>query len=186
MLFRANQERYRYQQCANLNIPQSTYYYISKKINEVDPIIADAIEIFNKSRKNYGTRKIKHQLEAKGIVASWRRIGRIMWENGLVSNYTVAHKVHKQPVNLDPVPNEVNRNLMVAPLKWLSVDRSYVQVGGKMERCLNDRWSLQSGMIRLQCWPNKTKTVGLRSFCQDQIPVGSSDFNFSYWPGKWI
>ncbi|WP_408626124.1 IS3 family transposase [Acetobacterium woodii] len=30
------------------------------------------------------TCQIKHQLEAKGIVASRRRIGRIMRENGLV------------------------------------------------------------------------------------------------------
>jgi hypothetical protein len=78
--------------CRVLNIPKSTYYYISKKTSEPDPIIADVIEIFKKSRKNYGTRKIKHQLEAKGIIASRRRIGRIMRENGLVSNYTVAQQ----------------------------------------------------------------------------------------------
>jgi hypothetical protein len=56
--------------CRDLNIPKNTFYYISKKTSKPDRIIADVIEVFKKSRKNYGTRKIKHQLEAKGIVAS--------------------------------------------------------------------------------------------------------------------
>ncbi|WP_420869119.1 IS3 family transposase [Acetobacterium wieringae] len=119
--------------CKDVNIPQSTYYSISKKTNIVDPIIMDVIEIFNNSRKNYGTRKIKHQLEAKGIVAYRRRIGRIMRHNGLVSNYTVAQfKVHKQPVNQDPVPNELNREFNGrAPLEVAVSDLTYVRVGGK-------------------------------------------------------
>lgn len=45
-----------------------------------------------------------NNLIAKGVIASRSRIGRIIRENGLVSNYTVAqYKVHKQPVNQDPV-----------------------------------------------------------------------------------
>ena len=119
--------------CKVLEIPKSTYYYVSKKSSEPDPITLDIIEIFKASRRNYGTRKIKHELKSRDIIASRRRIGRIMKENGLVSNYTVAqYKVHKQPVNNDPIPNEVNR--MFDGRKHLEVvvsDLTYVRVAGK-------------------------------------------------------
>lgn len=96
--------------CDVLGIPKSTFYYTSKKTAEPDPIINDVIEIFKSSRRNYRTRKIKYELKDCGIIASRRRIGRIMKENGLVSNYTVAqYKVYKQPVNDDSFPNEVNQ-----------------------------------------------------------------------------
>lgn len=48
------------------------------------------MDIYHKSRQNYGTRKIKIELKKRGMVVSRRRIGRIMKENGLVSKYTVA------------------------------------------------------------------------------------------------
>ena len=41
--------------------------------------------IFKKSRKTYGTRQIKKQLEAEGIAVSQQRISRKMAEQGLVS-----------------------------------------------------------------------------------------------------
>ncbi|WP_084711068.1 IS3 family transposase [Syntrophaceticus schinkii] len=39
---------------------------------------------FQKSRKTYGTRRVKKQLEAEGIVVSRQRISRKMAEQGLV------------------------------------------------------------------------------------------------------
>ena len=65
-------------------------YEAKEKSNAEDELTAAILEIFQKSRKNYGTRKIKHELEKLGMIASRRRIGRIMKENGLVSNYTIA------------------------------------------------------------------------------------------------
>ncbi|HHZ06957.1 MAG TPA: IS3 family transposase, partial [Clostridiales bacterium] len=41
--------------------------------------------IFTKSRKTYGTRRIKKKLAAEGIVVSRQRIRRIMAEQGLVA-----------------------------------------------------------------------------------------------------
>ncbi|MBT2728241.1 transposase [Bacillus sp. ISL-75] len=68
------------------------------------------IEIFHKSRQNYGTRKIKHELKKLGIVSSRRRIGRIMKENGLVSKYTVAKfKPYVEKCNESKVKNVLNR-----------------------------------------------------------------------------
>nr|WP_145972670.1 IS3 family transposase [Acetobacterium woodii] len=182
-VIRANQDRYSVSaMCRVLNIPKSTYYYISKKTNGVDPIIADVIEIFKMSRKNYGTRKIKHQLEVKGIVASRRRIGRIMRENGLVSNYTVAqYKVHKQPVNQDPVPNEVNREFNGrAPLEVAVSDLTYVRVGGKWNYvCLIvDLYNRE--IIGYSAGPNKTAQLVYEAFARiryrlDQISIFHTD-----------
>ena len=56
--------------------------------NELNQVIQI---IFTKSRNNYGTRKIKVELNKQGYFLSKRRIGRIMNELGLVSNYTVAN-----------------------------------------------------------------------------------------------
>ena len=47
-------------------------------------------EIFRLSRNNYGTRKIKVELAKEGKIISRRRIGRIMKQQGLVFNYTIA------------------------------------------------------------------------------------------------
>lgn len=119
--------------CDVPGIPKSTFYYTSKKTAEPDPIINDVIEIFKSSRRNYGTRKIKYELKDLGIIASRRRIGRIMKENGLVSNYTVAqYKVHKQPVNDDSFPNEVNQQFEGRNhLEVIVSDLNYVRVVGK-------------------------------------------------------
>ncbi|PNQ79334.1 hypothetical protein C1T21_20340 [Paenibacillus sp. F4] len=48
------------------------------------------MDIFQSSRQNYGTLKIKKALNQQGFTVSRRRIGRIMKEYGLVSSYTVA------------------------------------------------------------------------------------------------
>ncbi len=81
-----------------------------RKSNAEDELTAAILEIFQKSRKNYGTRKIKHELEKLGMIASRRRIGRIMKENGLVSNYTVAQfKPHVDKCNESKVENVLKR-----------------------------------------------------------------------------
>ncbi|ASS89183.1 hypothetical protein A3Q35_17605 [Aeribacillus pallidus] len=49
--------------CDVLQLPRSTYYYeVKEKRNAEDELTAAILEIFQKSRKNYGTRKIKHEL----------------------------------------------------------------------------------------------------------------------------
>jgi len=82
--------------CDVLQIPRSTYYYEAKEQDKQDDLLTNAIiEIFHKSRQNYGTRKIKRELKKKNIIASRRRIRRIMKENGLVSKYTLAQFKHR-------------------------------------------------------------------------------------------
>ncbi|EAF9292154.1 transposase [Listeria monocytogenes] len=48
------------------------------------------IEEFHKSRKNYGTRKLKVALALLGFQISRRKIARIMQKFTLISNYTKA------------------------------------------------------------------------------------------------
>lgn len=120
--------------CKVLNIPRSTYYYESKfKPKSVDPITDDVIRVFKSSRNNYGTRKIKNELSDNNIIISRRRIGRIMRENGLVSNYTVAqYKVQRTPVNNEQVENKVNRKFDNREVLEVVVsDLTYVRVNGK-------------------------------------------------------
>ncbi|MEX6053246.1 IS3 family transposase, partial [Mammaliicoccus sciuri] len=48
------------------------------------------ISIFNKSRKCYGSRKIREALRTKGFVVSRRKIIKIMKTNELISLYNKA------------------------------------------------------------------------------------------------
>ena len=75
--------------CSVLQISRSMYYYESKeKTDEIK-------RIFRVSRNNYDTRKIKKELDKLEWQVSRRRIGHIMKQEGLVSNYTVAqYKPH--------------------------------------------------------------------------------------------
>ena len=45
--------------CKVLQIPRSTYYYEAKERTKEDNITADVIDVFQASRQNYGTRKMK-------------------------------------------------------------------------------------------------------------------------------
>ena len=73
--------------CKCLNIPKSTFYY-KPTIKTVDTDFENAvIDEFNKSRKNYGTRKLKKVLRKRNVVASRKRISKVMNKYNLVSNY---------------------------------------------------------------------------------------------------
>ncbi|WP_218158276.1 IS3 family transposase, partial [Paenibacillus algorifonticola] len=94
---------------------------------EVTTVIVD---IFQKNRKAYGTRKIKAKLHERGLVVSRRRIGRIMNEQGLVSTYTVAqYKPHKTACNEAATSNTLNREFNQTESKRVVVsDLTYVKV----------------------------------------------------------
>ncbi|AWW28427.1 IS3 family transposase [Acetobacterium sp. KB-1] len=135
-VIQANQDRYSVSaMCKVLKITQSTYYYESKtrKSEDEKKLKQDITDIFKASRRNYGTRKIKKELEKKKQIVSRRRIGRIMKELGLVSTYTIAQfKVHKTPVNNDKIQNEVNRQFDDREqLEVVVSDLTYVRVAGK-------------------------------------------------------
>ena len=127
--------------CAVLDIKRSTYYYHADLSGErarkaEDTAISKEIEhIFKASRNNYGTRKIKKELAklAEPKQVSRRRIGRLMREMGLVSNYTVAQfKPHKSSINEAPIKNELQREFnQDKQLAVVVSDLTYVRVGKK-------------------------------------------------------
>lgn len=121
--------------CKVLKISRSTYYYEAKGRLQADEesLKKDILRIFKASRRNYGTRKIKKELEKENKVVSRRRIGRIMNESGLVSSYTVAQfKVHKTAVNNDKIDNKVKREFSNRDqLDVVVSDLTYVRVNGK-------------------------------------------------------
>lgn len=119
--------------CLVLQISRSSYYYEAKtRENSEDQIRTLIIEIFHKSRQNYGTRKIKIELKKQGYVVSRRRIGRIMKEEGLVSSYTVAQfKPQKASCNEEKVENQLNRQFdQQEELAVVVSDLTYVRVKG--------------------------------------------------------
>jgi len=98
-----------YQQCASSYKSQEARIIMSLKATSIkDEVSPKIIEIFKASRNNYGTRKIKVELKKLGYIVSRRKIGRIMKQNGLVSNYTVAqYKPHVAKCNEDKIANEL-------------------------------------------------------------------------------
>lgn len=124
--------------CEFLEVPRSLVYYHLNKNNSTsnskELTITNHIKsIFKSSKNNYGTRKIKVKLEKLGYKVSRRRISRIMKENGLVSNYTVAqYKVHTTNCNEASTPNIVDREFDKRTKLEVAVsDLTYVRVGNK-------------------------------------------------------
>lgn len=119
--------------CEVLNINRSIVYYKTKEKSCDSKLENEIISIFKNSRKNYGTRKIKKELDKNEYKVSRRRIGRIMRKYGLVSNYTVKqYKVYKSKCNEEKFDNIVNREFdREDSLEVVVSDLTYVNVKGK-------------------------------------------------------
>ena len=124
--------------CKFLKVSRSlVYYYLNERessfSSEESELEKHIIEIFHRSKNNYGSRKIKVELQKLGYRVSRRRISRIMKENALVSNYTVAqYKVHDSSCNESETPNLVDRDFDDREKLEVAVsDLTYVRVGNK-------------------------------------------------------
>ncbi|MCI8410105.1 MAG: IS3 family transposase [Lachnospiraceae bacterium] len=117
--------------CRVLQVNRSTYYYEAKKKRDESSLVSDITGIFKASRNNYGTRKIKKELQKKGKQVSRRRIGRIMKQEGLVSNYTTAQfKPQKDRCKESKAENVLNRQFNEHSYRNVVVsDLTYVKVG---------------------------------------------------------
>lgn len=118
--------------CKLLKVARSSYYYEAQAVQKVSEAELDCatIDEFYKSRKNYGTRKLKKALETCGFYVSRRRIARIMKKYNLVSNYTkLQFKKTKQKANESTDKNVLNREFTrEIPLEVIITDLTYVQV----------------------------------------------------------
>ena len=117
--------------CRVLQVNRSTYYYEAKQLPDESGLASEIKEIFRKSRNNYGTRKIKRGLMKTGKQVSRRRIGRIMKQEGLVSNYTTAQfKPQKDTCNESKTENVLNRQFQNREYRDVVIsDLTYVRVG---------------------------------------------------------
>ena len=122
--------------CGVLGVPRSTYYWaISHPEPERadDPIAGDVVRIYEDNRREYGAPKVKRALAREGIVASRRRIKRIMNQKGLVSAYTrKKYKPCAAKTDEAEAPNVLDREFDGHPPHTHIVsDPSYVRVGNK-------------------------------------------------------
>lgn len=117
--------------CRVLQVNRSTYYYEAKQKPDESGLSSEIAEIFRTSRNNYGTRKIKEELKKTGKQVSRRRIGRIMKQEGLVSNYTTAQfKPQKDASNESKTENVLNRQFQNREYRDVVIsDLTYVRVG---------------------------------------------------------
>lgn len=122
--------------CETLGISRSTlYYHLRRKpkktiVEKDDEILKPHIlEIFEKSNQRFGARKIKSKLNGLGLIASERRIFRLMKELDLSCNHPKLKNNSCYPKNHKYYPNRLKRQfLQPAPnLAWVS-DISYVKV----------------------------------------------------------
>jgi putative transposase len=119
--------------CKVLKISRTVYYY-ERQNRKVDTNLENmVIQIFNASRKNYGTRKIRMELRKHEIHTSRRKIARIMAQHVLVSSYTMKqYKVTRSECNNDSDQNIVNRKFNDrASLEVTVSDLIYINVAGK-------------------------------------------------------
>lgn len=162
--------------CHLLGISRSTYYYeVSKEAAQptADSMTSYIVQIFKDSYSNYGTRKIKVELYKIGFQVSRRRIGRIMTEQGLISNYTVAqYKVHKDSCNEAPIKNELDRKFKQDdPLAVVVSDLTYVRVNGKWHYLciLLDLYNRE--IIGYSAGPKKDAKLVHRAFASVQVDL---------------
>jgi len=123
--------------CRYLGVTRSLVYY-EPRPRRCDVELENAvIEEFRANRAVYGTRKLKRALKRreKPLVASKRRIGKIMSKYRLVSKYVLRRKKRKsnndKEVNIENKPNIVERRFDGRqPLEVVASDLTYVRVGG--------------------------------------------------------
>jgi len=123
-------------QCRILGVPRATYYWMlghPEGERPRDPITDDVVRAHEEGFREYGAPKIKMMLEKRGIVASRRRISRIMRENGLVSAYSrKKRRPSGSKPSEAPLPNLLDRRFDGhAPRTHVAGDLTYVRTGRK-------------------------------------------------------
>lgn len=164
--------------CKILGISRQTYYYQPKhKKSEAD--LEEAVEeAFNQSRKNYGTRKIKKELEKRGIILSRRKISQIMKRRHLVSTYTKAKfKAAKTSVNEAKIANKLKRQFSNRePLEAIVTDLTYVRVGGKWHYICFILDLFNREIIGYSCGQNKDADLVKKALSRISYPLTDVDY----------
>lgn len=116
-------------------MPRSTCCYLRSRPEPPpapDPVEPDVLAVHAESKGRYGARKVKASPGRRGVVASRRRISRIMRENGLSSAYG-RKRFKARPGKPDEaeLPNVLDRSFDgCAPRAHVCSDLTYVRAGG--------------------------------------------------------
>ena len=156
------------------DLNRSSYYkqiggFISKRDCSNQVLTCHIIEIFQQSRQEYGATRIKQKLLQRGLVASKRRIGRLMKQNHLVAK---ARKKFKVTTTQSTRPYRVADNLLNqnfkahAPNKAWVGDITYVKTaeGWLYVATVIDLFSRK--VVGLAMSQRITKDLVLRALCQ--------------------
>lgn len=128
--------------CGALGAPRAAYYRMlpHPEPEPADgPIAADAVGIHEGSRRECGAPKMKRAPAKEGVVASRRRIKRIMDQKGPASAYSrKKYRPHAPEVSEAEAPNALNRESDGRlPHTHIVSDLAYVRVGrGRSCVCL--------------------------------------------------
>ncbi len=131
-MIKANAHKYSVSaMCRVLQVNRSTYYYEAKKKNDGFSLVSDIVTSSKRAETITVHAKQKRELQKKGTQVSRRRIGRIMKQEGLVSNYTTRQfKSQKDRCNESKVENVLKRQFNEQPYRNVVVsDLTYVRVG---------------------------------------------------------
>lgn len=154
--------------CKALKVSRALVYYKRKNKRSDSKLESEIIRIFKESRNNYGSRKIKVELQKLDYQVSIRRIRIIMKLHGLVSNYTIKQfKIHKSNSNEEKLPNILNREFdRKERLDVVVSDLTYVNVAGKWNYiCLIlDLWNRE--IIGYAAGKHKTAELVYEAICK--------------------
>lgn len=167
--------------CKVLKINRSLIYYTPKEKSCDSKLENEIIDIFISSRNNYGTRKIKKELDKRGYLISRRKIGLIMRKYGLVSNYTVKqYKVYNSKCNEEKIANIVNREFdRKETLEVVVSDLTYVNVKGKWNYIciLLDLYNRE--IIGYAAGKNKDANLVYKAFTKIERPLGDIEILYT-------
>jgi putative transposase len=123
--------------CGTLGVSRATFYnYLLRRpektmIQQLDEVLKPLIlEIFEKSRRRFGARKIRAKLMENDYVISERRTARLMKEMGLSSKAPRRYPNATNDREYKYYPNKLKRQFLqeTPNLVWVS-DITYVRVG---------------------------------------------------------
>ena len=119
--------------CQFMTVPRSCYYEWldsprTEREKENEKLIEILIVLFEKGRGVYGTRRLKNKLAEQGIVASRRRIGRLMRQAGLWCKTKKKFKATTDSKhNKSIAPNLLERQFTVSePDRYYVGDITYI------------------------------------------------------------
>lgn len=145
--------------CKLSRVSRSGYYKWLKRPINVDILKQKVKRIFDKSRKTYGTRRIKKQLETEGIVASRQIIRRKMAEQGLVAKASrrtraTTNSNHDQPVAPNLIEQDFNakypNQVWVMDITYLHTSEGWLYLAIVLDLCsrMIVGWSIRKRMTK--------------------------------------